>query len=137
MNTSIGGASDATAPRKDKEWITNIRVQKHSLGGAFQVHVFIGDVPADANSWLTHVNNVGTCSTLGSNPATTSCEKCKTDASKGLIVTGVIPLTEAMLDAILQGNLQSVKVEGVKPYLAKLLHWRITQVRFCSMSPYT
>jgi tyrosinase len=136
LNSSSDGASDATAPGEYKEWITNIRVQKHSLRGTLQVHVFLGDVPADANSWLTHANNVGTCSILGSNPATTSCEKCKKDASRGLIVTGVVPLTEAMLAAILQGNLRSLNAEDVVPYLAKMLHWRVTQVRLCSRSPY-
>ena len=131
---SSDGANDVIAPRKHKEWITNIRVQKHSLGGAFQVHVFLGDVPADTKSWLTHANNVGTCSILGSNPATTSCEKCKTDARKGLIITGVVPLTEAMLDAIRQGNLRSLDTEDVEPYLTNMLDWRVTQVRSCSIS---
>lgn len=134
LAASVDGTSDVLATRKYKEWITNIRVQKHCLGGAFNVHCFIGDVPANVNSWLTHDNNVGTCSILGSNPAITDCEKCKADARKGLIVTGVVPLTEAMRDAILQGNLRSLEVADVEPYLAKMLHWRVTQVISCPMS---
>lgn len=88
----------------------------------FKVHVFFGSVPTDLNSWLTHANNVGTCSILGSNPATTSCEKCKTDARKGLIVTGAVPLTSTMREAILEGNLRGLKTEDVEPYLTKMLH---------------
>ncbi len=134
MNTLSIDRRDAATPPKHKEWIINIRVQKHCLAGPFQVHCFLGPVPSDANSWLTHANNVGTCSILGSNPTTTSCEKCKTDASKGLIVTGVLPLTEPLRDALLQGNLPSLRPADVEPFLAKMLHWRVTQVRACSIS---
>ena len=134
IDTFSDGASDKAASPKHKEWIINIRVQKHCLGGPFQVHCFLGPVPADTSSWLIHANNVGTCSILGSNPATTSCEKCKTDANKGLIVTGVVLFTEALHHAILQGNLQSLMPVHVEPYLAEMLHWRITQVRSCSIS---
>jgi tyrosinase len=115
---------------KYKEWIANIRVQKHTLGGPFQVHIFLGDVPVDTDSWLVHDDNVGTFSVLGSDPATTRCEKCKTDAANGLIVTGVIPLTEALLDSIAAGYISSLEPEQVVPYLAKMLHWRVTQVSY-------
>jgi tyrosinase len=125
--------SDTTTFPEYKEWIINIRAQKHCLGGPFQVHCFLGPVPADTGSWLIHANNVGTCSILGSNPATTSCEKCKADANKGLIVTGVVLFTEALRDAILQGSLQSLMPVHVEPYLVEMLHWRITQVRSCSI----
>lgn len=123
------GTSHANATHKYKAWIANIRVQKHCLGGAFQVHIFLGPVPANADDYLTHDNNVGTSSILGSNPLNTSCEKCKSDASKALIVTGAIPLTEALLSAISSGDLGSLEVNDVVPYLRKMLHWRVTQVR--------
>jgi hypothetical protein len=113
---------------KYNEWITNIRVQKHCLAGTFQVHIFLGDVPTNLNDWLTHDNNVGTFSVLGSNPRTTGCEKCKADADSGLIVTGVIPLTEALLDAIAQGQIRSLDRDDVVPYLTKMLRWRVTKV---------
>jgi tyrosinase len=92
------------------------------------VHIFLGEIPTSADDYLTHENNVGTSCVLGSNPANTSCEKCKTDADKALIVTGAIPLTEALLSAISQGSLNSLDVADVEPYLAKNLHWRVTQV---------
>lgn len=134
IDTFRDSASDTVASQKHKEWIINLRVQKHCLGGPFQVHCFLGPVPADTSSWLIHANNVGTCSILGSNPATTGCEKCKIDANKGLIVTGVVLFTEALRHAILQGDLQSLMPVHVEPYLAEMLHWRITQVRSCSIS---
>ena len=118
---------------KYNEWITNIRVQKHCLAGTFQVHIFLGDVPTNLNDWLTHDNNVGTFGVLGSNPRTTGCEKCKADADRGLIVTGVIPLTEALLDVIAQGQIRSLDRDDVVPYLTKMLHWRITKVSHYSV----
>lgn len=118
-----------TAPKEYNEWITNIRVQKHCLGGAFQVHVFVGDVPVEIDEWITHANNVGTFTVLGSNPATTSCGKCKSDADQNLIVTGVVPLTEALLESIGKGQIRDLEPEHVVPYLTKELHWRVTQVR--------
>jgi tyrosinase len=129
LNRASDNATAAMTAHKQIVWIINIRVKKHCLGGPFQIHCFLGDVPSDTDMWLTDANNVGTCSILGSNPATTNCEKCKTDASKGLIVTGVIPLTECLRDAILQGNLPSLNPVDVEPYLAKKLHWRVTQVK--------
>lgn len=120
--------SHAIADHNYTEWVLNILVKKHGLGGPFQVHIFNGNVPVNTAEWLIHDNNVGTCSVLGSNPATTSCEKCKADANRDLTVTGTILLTETLLEAIRQGNLRSLEVVDVVPYLKKMLHWRVTQV---------
>jgi tyrosinase len=128
MNTLIDGALDSTAYSKHKEWIINIRVQKHCLRGPFSIHCFLGPVPSSTSSWLTHANNVGTCSILGSDRTTTSCDKCKTDADRNLIVTGVVMLTDALYDELTKGNLQSLMPADVEPYLARMLHWRVTQV---------
>ena len=114
---------------KYREWITNLRVKKHCLSGVFSIHIFLGTVPADIKTWVTHENNVGTSSVLGSNPAITNCEKCKTDAARDLVVTGVVPLTEVLLDMIAKGELRSLEPDDVVPYLTKNLHWRVTQVR--------
>jgi tyrosinase len=111
---------------KYKEWITNIRVPKHGLGGSFQVHIFIRDVPPDHSSWVVHDNNVGTYAVLGSDRQTTGCEKCQSDADRELIVTGIIILTEALIDRVTAGELRSLTPEDVVPYLKENLHWRIT-----------
>jgi tyrosinase len=116
-----------------REWITNIRVQKHSLGGTFQVHVFIGDFSADPDNWLFDEANVGTFSVLGTDQYTesggrTGCDKCTTDKDRKLIVTGVVHLTEALMSAVAEGLLASMEPEHVEPYLKEKLHWRVIQV---------
>lgn len=111
---------------KYTEWVTNLKVKKHCLRGSFQVHIFVGDVPAELTEWLTHPNNVGSFAVLGSNPDTTGCAKCVSDAERGLVITGVVPLTEALLECIEKGDIRSLESDEVEPYLAKELHWRVT-----------
>jgi Tyosinase C-terminal domain len=134
-------SSENLAPEgKYKEWIANIRAPKHCLGGTYQVHIFIGDVPGDTGAWVVHDNNVGTYTVLGSNPQTTSCEKCRRDAGRELIVTGIIPLTEALTDLIGAGEFRSLEANDVVPYLKENLNWRITQVSIITLQtllPYT
>jgi tyrosinase len=113
---------------KYKEWIVNIRAPKHSLCGTYQVHIFIGDVPDGVDTWVVHDNNVGTYTVLGSNPLTTNCEKCRRDAGRELVVTGIIPLTETLTELISTGELRSLEANDVAPYLKEKLHWRVTQV---------
>jgi tyrosinase len=112
---------------KYKEWICNVRVQKHCFSGV-SVHVFLGDFPSDKRSWLDTESKVGTFSVLGDNPQTTGCGKCKDDARRNMKVTGIVPLTSSLIDAITAGNLNSLDENDVEPYLTKHLHWRVTAV---------
>jgi tyrosinase len=114
---------------KYNEWITNIRVKKHCLGGAFQVHVFFDGVPPDPLSWLTHRSNVGTFFVLGSDLADSGCDKCKRDEEDGLKVRGIVPLTSSLVDVITQGKLSSLDPANVVPYLIDNIYWRVTLVR--------
>ncbi|KAH6650426.1 common central domain of tyrosinase-domain-containing protein [Chaetomium tenue] len=105
------------------EWLVNIRAQKHGLGGPFRILVFLNHNPLSPpspppNPPSTGNNNdfhncVGRVSVLGR--AATRCGRCRTHAARGLMVSGTMPLTAALLDAA-----------EVVPYLRERLAWRVT-----------
>jgi len=55
----------------------------------------------------------------------TQCEKCKVDMTNDLVVTGTVPLTAVLLQAVVDGKLESLNTVDVEPYLIKNLHWRV------------
>jgi tyrosinase len=109
------------------EYFCNIRADKYAAGGTFNVHVFLGEFNSDATQRAYDDNLVGTFTIFANDPETTGCEKCQNEAEEGLIVTGSIPLTGALLDRIPElgiPELDSLEPEKVIPYLQKSLHWR-------------
>lgn len=120
--------TDLTTNGKYLEWIVNLRVEKHTLGGTFSVHIFLGEFERDdASAWRTTENKVGSFNVLGDGQ-NTGCDKCKSDRERQLVVTGQVPLTLALAERYLAGDLANLKPESVIPYLQTHLHWRITFV---------
>ena len=112
-------------------YFCNIRVDKYDPGGSFNVHIFLGGFTDDATQRAYDDNLVGTFSVFANDPETTGCEKCQHEAEDGLIVTGSIPLTGALLDRIPLDRipeLSSLEPEIVIPYLQSKLHWRCNRV---------
>lgn len=124
--------TDLTTNGKYLEWIVNFKVEKHTLGGTFSVHVFLGDFERDdPSAWHSTANKVGSFNVLG-DAESTGCGKCRSDRERRLIVTGQVPLTLALAERYLAGEVANLKPEGVIPYLQTHLHWRITFVRIPS-----
>ncbi|KAI9808406.1 MAG: hypothetical protein M1826_004170 [Phylliscum demangeonii] len=100
------------------EYLTNIRVRKFALPGSFFVHIFLGDFSSDPFCWTFDANLVGS-----------HCVFADTMAGAGNgpdpEVTGVIPLTTALLEAIAQGHLASLDPSDVEPFLHQHLNWRV------------
>jgi len=112
-------------------YFCNIRADKYAAGGSFNVHVFLGEFSSDPTQRAYDDNLVGTFSVFANDPETTGCEKCQNEAENGLIVTGSIPLTGALLDRIPLDRipeLNSLEPENVIPYLQSKLHWRCNRV---------
>lgn len=110
------------------EWITNIKVQKHALDGTFFVHVFLGEFNReDPLAWRSDPNLVGTFSILGESVGT-GCKKCKKDREDQLQITGQVPLTLALAERYLAGQIENLTPEKVVPYLQTNLHWRVAAV---------
>ncbi|KAG7292775.1 hypothetical protein NEMBOFW57_002817 [Staphylotrichum longicolle] len=109
------------------EWVVNVRAQKHGLGSSFRVVVFLGAFnEADPASWDTEFNCVGRVSVLGRDPAETQCSKCRVDAAGELMVSGTVPLTSALLQDIVEGEVADLDAEHVVPHLKEKLKWKVT-----------
>lgn len=118
---------DLAPEGKYLEWLANIRAEKHTLDGAYSVHVFLGP-PQEQNTFLwpsapTHVN---TFAPLGQ-PSDTGCDKCQADQRDRIRVTGQIPLTIALIERYLAGIIDDLSEQSVIPYLKEHLHWRVVQ----------
>jgi hypothetical protein len=46
-----------------------------------------------------------------------------------MLVTGTVPLTEALSERLGKGNAAALEPAGVIPYLTQELHWRVQTVR--------
>lgn len=109
------------------EWLFNIKAEKHSLGGEYLVHVFLGPVPRDE---LTHLYtaspfHVGTFTPLGQS-VDTGCGKCQRDQAARTEITGQIPLTIALVERYFAGMLDGFSENQVVEYLKQNLHWEVT-----------
>ncbi|KAK4129080.1 Monophenol monooxygenase [Parathielavia appendiculata] len=109
------------------EWVVNVRAQKHGLGASFRLLVFLGAFnETDPSTWDTEFNCVGRVSVLGRDPAETQCAKCVGDAASELMVSGTVPLTSALLQDIVEGEVASLDAEHVVPHLKEKLAWKVT-----------
>ncbi|ENH75899.1 Tyrosinase [Fusarium oxysporum f. sp. cubense race 1] len=108
------------------EWLVNIKAVKHTLGGEYLVHIFLGPVPPEESTCLYAVspNHVGTFSPLGQDTKT-SCGKCKADQAGRMEITGQIPLTIALVERYFADELESLSEAHVIEYLQKTLHWEV------------
>lgn len=58
--------SDLAPDNRYLEWMTNIKAQKHTLDGAYSVHVFLGPVDEENVAlWPAAPTHVGTFAPLG------------------------------------------------------------------------
>lgn len=113
------------------EWLVNVRAMKHSLGGqSFRVQIFLGPVDdTSPSSWPTSPSSVGRVSILGRLPET-ECAKCRADTAAGLMVSGTVSLTMALLRGIVEGDkgLEGLGEEEVVPFLREELGWKVTMM---------
>ena len=108
-----------------QEWIANVRVEKHALSAPFFVHIFLGPFNPDPFSWSFEPNLVGShCVFIKAFSSMANCSSCNPDQ----LVSGTIPLTNALMDRILEGKLPSLDSADVEPYITKNLQYRITRM---------
>ena len=100
------------------EWITNIRVAEDALPKTFHVHIFLGDATSEPTSYQLDKNLVGTHTVF---------TKFNGQA-RDLIVTGTMPLTQAIVTHGAAGKVDTTDDKCVEDYLTKNLHWKITNV---------
>ncbi|KAL9100136.1 MAG: hypothetical protein Q9163_004452 [Psora crenata] len=118
---------DLAPGNKYLEWLTNIKAEKHTLDGAYTVHVFLGPPQEESTSlWPSAPTHVGTFAPLGQS-SDTECGKCQDDQRDHTQVTGQIPLTIALIERYLAGIIDDLSEESVVPYLTENLHWRVVK----------
>ncbi|KAK1640802.1 hypothetical protein BDP81DRAFT_457782 [Colletotrichum phormii] len=96
------------------EWLVNIRAEKAELNGNYIVNIFLGD--PDSNTLpLLYVKDhahVGSFATFGQDE-NSSCDNCKKGREEKLKITGQIPLTIALVERYLAGQVDSLKPEHI------------------------
>ncbi|TVY38862.1 Tyrosinase [Lachnellula subtilissima] len=120
--TTNGTDGNNTPQRRDavvnhREWIVNLKADKHALNGSFFVHIFLGDFGSDPTGWSFEPNLVGTWAVL---------DKFNTANAPNKPVSGTIPLTGVLSKLVLANELQSLDPDVVQPYLTANLKYRVT-----------
>ncbi|EOO01105.1 putative tyrosinase protein [Phaeoacremonium minimum UCRPA7] len=114
-----------------RHWQVFLRVKNFALTGTWAVHIFLGELPDATEEWFLSENRVGTVTML-SNRSKKHCENCASQEASGILVTGTVPLNEAL-------EKRGVDVENedaVVAFLQKELSWRAVKVSFLSKLPY-
>lgn len=126
------GRRDYISPRNDEstytEWISNVRVAQDALPTTFYIYMFLGNYIENPALWSTDPNLVGTHSVFNSIAA-------QGDSKKNRIITGTIPLTEALRRDHEAGKVDINDEKAVEDYLTKSLFWRVSNVRPCQPHP--
>lgn len=105
-------------------WQAFLRVKNFALTGTWAVHIFLGEVPSETSEWFMSKNRIGSVTML-SNRSRQHCQNCVSQAESGQLVTGTVPLTEALQERDVDANDE----QAVIKYLKDNLSWRVAKVR--------
>ncbi|KAL8419864.1 hypothetical protein RB594_002862 [Gaeumannomyces avenae] len=111
-----------------RDWVINVRAEKQALGGTYFIHVFGGDPPADADLWVSAQNLVGTLSVFAS-PVMDGGRKTSN------LVSGTIPLTSFLTSRVVAGELSSLEIAAVEPYLRDKMRYRVILASGAAVDP--
>ncbi|KAI1107801.1 Di-copper centre-containing protein [Jackrogersella minutella] len=103
---------------KYREWIANIRVNKHAMDGSFSIHLFLGEIPSDPLSWPVASSLAGTLGVFAHSGAHGRRHDRK--------VTGTVPLTSALMNMVVSGKVPSLHKGDVEPFLKSNLESRVS-----------
>lgn len=115
-------SSDALKPIKSVEWRVFVRVKAFAVQGSWGIHLFFGEPPAESSEWFMSDNRVGTVNVL-SNENLDACPNCSVQSASGLLVTGLVLLTNELRKRNIDINNQDTVVE----YLKEKLTWRVAK----------
>ncbi|KAI0022596.1 hypothetical protein F4780DRAFT_185715 [Xylariomycetidae sp. FL0641] len=110
-----------------REWVANIRVNKHALNSSFSVHLFLGSPPPDSTDWPTSPNLIGSLGIFAGND--------RSGRMQHGIVSGTIPLTSALVNAVATSRVATLSVEDVEPLLMSNLTMRVSLVDGTMVDP--
>lgn len=100
-----------------REWVANIHAHKQALNSTFLIALFLGNRPDDTTTWAHAPNLVGTMSVF----AAPGGFMASMDMSAGH-TSGTVPLTSALVQKVVQGELANLEPISVEPFLTQNLH---------------
>lgn len=100
-----------------REWVANIRVNKHAMNASFLIHLFFGSIPQDPSSWDFAPSLVGTLGIFAGNNTRPNMPSQR--------IAGTVPLTSAMVALVSSGDLHSLDPSDVEPFLRQYLGFRV------------
>jgi tyrosinase len=142
--TPEGLAPDTSnADERNEEWkdyIINVVYDRYALDGrAYTIEFYLGGPPGKPETHFARENYVGQVYTFGGGARNleASCSNCKTQAEKGILSCGQVPLTIQLLHHSLDDvHEHSIKdFNGVEEYLTKNLSWRFVQLGGGEVNP--
>lgn len=109
-----------TPGTKTKEWTVDVGVNKFDLDGSgFWLRFFVGDVPADAKSWMDNKACAGSVHVMGPPFAGEGPEPV------------LMEYDELSLDAeVAKAGLDPLDLHAVARFLGQQLTWRVQKVCF-------
>ena len=111
--------SHTSASRNLWEWTARIRSGQCELGATYMVIIFLGNVPADPEEWLSCPEFVGKHSVL------VSGRKYTRHSDGDDTTEGFVHLNNAIVK---RSGLNSLEPEDVVPYLKENISWRVQKV---------
>lgn len=105
--------SKVVANNQYTEWTARILVNVEALYGVLDVHLFMGEPPANATNWGNAVNLV----------RTTAIPAMGSSTGSAVRVSSVIPLTWSLMKLLAAAQVPSLDPESVVPFLKKNLHF--------------
>lgn len=107
-----------------REYVAGIRIENFAVDGSFFVRIFLGDFNPHALWWAQETNLVGSHGVFSTSTAKTGCGNCLRDKADGVVVSGSVGLT----DALLKKGLPDLEPDTVAAYLRVNLHWCVQKV---------
>lgn len=108
---------------QSKEYDALIVSNKHALNASYAIYVFLGEFnESDPKSWPTDPNLAGTHATFS------GIFVGEVDERPSVVTSGVVPLTEKLLEKWQEGELSSMDDAAVEDYVEKNLQWRAALV---------
>jgi tyrosinase len=103
------------------EWLTNVRVKKHSFPASFFIHTFLGPFDPNPFSWSFEKNLVAShCIFI---------KPFDEESNNDLFVSATLPLTEPLLGHISNGTLKSLQPKDVMEFLNSNFEYRLTNMQ--------
>lgn len=123
----VAGAINSTTGLSN-QYICNIVSQKFAMNGSYAIYLFLGNVSGDASTWATSNQLIGTHAVFASLTPSSQQQAKAMGMDMDLKITGTVPLTTALINAVTAGKLRSLKASDVQPYLTANLNWRVAMM---------